>query len=95
VAPGDYSFWGLLNNVIQEEPANAADPTAMGLYASIGIYAWRPNLGDEADNHLVELAVAGQANYLVTRNVRDLRGGELKFPHISVVTPTQLLKEQA
>ncbi|MGC1388041.1 MAG: putative toxin-antitoxin system toxin component, PIN family [Steroidobacteraceae bacterium] len=58
-------------------------------------YAWRPNLGDEADNHLIELAVAGQANYLVTRNVRHLRGGELKFPHISVVTPTQLLKEQA
>src|SRR5271154_3321768 len=58
-------------------------------------YAWRPNLGDEADNHLMELAVAGQADYLVTRNVRDLRGGELKFPHISVVTPTQLLKEQA
>jgi len=58
-------------------------------------YAWRPNLGDEADNHLMELAVAGQADYLVTRNVRDLRGGELKFPHISVVTPTQLLKERA
>ena len=58
-------------------------------------YAWRPNLSDEADNHLMELAVAGQADYLVTRNVRDLRGGELKFPQISVVTPTQLLKEQA
>jgi putative PIN family toxin of toxin-antitoxin system len=56
-------------------------------------YAWRPNLGDEADNHLFELAVAGQASYLVTRNVRDLRGGELMFPHIAVVTPTQLLKE--
>src|SRR5271170_5686749 len=58
-------------------------------------YAWRPNLSDEADNHLIELAVAGQADYLVTRNVRDLRGGELKFPHIAVVTPTQLLKERA
>jgi putative PIN family toxin of toxin-antitoxin system len=58
-------------------------------------YAWRPNLSDEADNHLMELAVAGQADYLVTRNVRDLRGGELKFPQISVITPTQLLKEQA
>jgi uncharacterized protein len=58
-------------------------------------YAWRPNLGDEADNHLMELAVAGQADYLVTRNVRDLCGWELKFPQISMVTPTQLLKEQA
>ncbi len=58
-------------------------------------FAWRPNLSDEADNHLIELAVAGQADYLVTRNVRDLRRGELKFPQIMVVTPTQLLKEQA
>ncbi len=58
-------------------------------------YAWRPNLGDEVDSHLMELAVAGQAKYLITRNVRDLRGGELKFPHSSVVTPTQFLKEQA
>jgi uncharacterized protein len=58
-------------------------------------YAWRPNLSDEADNHLLELAVAGQADYLVTRNVRDLRGGELRFPHILVVTPAQLLKEKA
>jgi predicted nucleic acid-binding protein len=57
-------------------------------------YPWRPNLGDEADDHLMELAVAGQADYLVTCNVRDLRGGELKFPRISVVTPAQLLKEQ-
>ena len=56
-------------------------------------FAWRPNLSDEADNHLMELAVAGQAEYLVTRNVRDLRSGALKFPHISVVTPAQLLKE--
>jgi len=56
-------------------------------------YAWRPNLRDEGDNHVMELAVAGHAQYLVTRNVRDLRSGELRFPQISVVTPAQLLKE--
>ncbi len=28
-----------------------------------------------------ELAVAGQAEYPVTRNVRDLRGGEPNSPH--------------
>ena len=55
----------------------------------------RPNFGDEADNHLMEPAVAGQADYIATRNVRHLRAGELRFPHISVVTPTQLLKERA
>ncbi len=42
VAPGDYQFWEMLNKVIQKEPANAADPTAMGLYASIGIVKGKP-----------------------------------------------------
>jgi 4-oxalocrotonate tautomerase family enzyme len=43
-------------------------------------YAWRPNLPDEADNHLIELGVAAQAVAIVTRNLRDVSRGELKFP---------------
>jgi hypothetical protein len=42
VAPADYSFWDLLNKVIQEEPADAANPFTMGLYASIGIVKGKP-----------------------------------------------------
>src|SRR5882757_6873595 len=30
---------------------------------------------DEADSHIMELVVAGHADSLVTRNVKDLRGG--------------------
>lgn len=56
-------------------------------------YAWRPNLRDEAGNHIIELAVAGQARFVVTRNTRDLRGGEIRFPQIQVVTPGEILKE--
>jgi putative PIN family toxin of toxin-antitoxin system len=56
-------------------------------------YAWRPNLRDEGDNHLIELAVAGQAQYLVTRNTQDLRHGQLRFPQLRVVTPSEMLKE--
>lgn len=55
-------------------------------------FAWRPNLPDEADNHLFELAVAGHTAAVVTRNVRDLTGGELRFPSIRVVTPEQCLE---
>ena len=40
-------------------------------------YKWRPNLQDEADNHLIELAVAGRAQAIVTNNTRDLKSGEL------------------
>ena len=55
-------------------------------------YAWRPNLPDEADNHLIELAVAAQADAIVTRNLRDVSRGELKFPSLKVVTPEQCLE---
>ena len=55
-------------------------------------YAWRPNLPDEADNHLIELAVAAQANAIVTRNLRDVALGELKFPMLRVLTPEQCLE---
>ena len=56
-------------------------------------FGWRPNLRDEGDNHLVELAVAGGATCIVTRNVKDLRTGELGFPQIAVKTPDQFLRE--
>lgn len=56
-------------------------------------YLWRPNLKDESDNHLIELAVAGGAQYIVTKNSRDLTHSELNFPTIKIVTPQKLLKE--
>jgi predicted nucleic acid-binding protein len=56
-------------------------------------YGWRPNLRDEADNHLMELAVAGGASTIVTHNVRDFRDSDLLFPQVRVVTPKEFLKE--
>jgi len=57
-------------------------------------YAWRPNLRDEADNHVVELAVAAGASHIVTWNVRDFAPMELRFPALRLATPAQFLKEQ-
>ena len=56
-------------------------------------FLWRPNLRDESDNHLVELAIAGGADVIVTRNVRDLRAHQLRFPFLRVATPEVFLKE--
>jgi hypothetical protein len=47
VFPGDYSFWELLNQVIQEEPSEGSDPTTLGLFASIGIVKGKPFNPDE------------------------------------------------
>ncbi len=57
-------------------------------------FGWRPNLPDEADNHLIELAVASQASAIVTHNVRDLAHGELIWKSLKILTPAQCLEEQ-
>lgn len=56
-------------------------------------FGWRPNLPDEGDNHIVELAVAGGAQFVVTRNLRDLTRPELRFPGLRIVSPIDFLKE--
>lgn len=56
-------------------------------------FRWRPNLRDEGDNHLIDLAVAGGATYIVTSNLRDFVGAELRFPAIRIIGSEQLLQE--
>jgi predicted nucleic acid-binding protein len=78
-------------------PATPADREAL-LYGFLSVcrwvsifFLWRPNLLDEGDNHVLELAVAGGAAMLITHNVSDF-AGELKFPGVQVMTPGQFLR---
>ena len=56
-------------------------------------YRWRPNVPDEGDNHLVEMAVAGGARAIMTRNLGDLLQMELRFPTLEMMTPEDFLRE--
>jgi putative PIN family toxin of toxin-antitoxin system len=56
-------------------------------------FSWQPNLRDEDDNHVVELAVACGATHIVTWNTRDFSAMELRFPQLRVATPVEFLKE--
>ena len=56
-------------------------------------YRWRPNLSDEGDNHVLELALAGAAGIIVTTNRADFLGGDLRFPEVKILTPPEFLKE--
>lgn len=54
-------------------------------------FLWRPNLRDEADNHVLELAVAGNAACIITANKRDFLRQEMKFPNIDIMNPIEFL----
>jgi len=55
-------------------------------------YLWRPNIADEADNFLIELALAGNATHIITNNISDLKSSELNFPELTILKPEQLLR---
>lgn len=52
-------------------------------------FKWRPFLVDEADNMILELAVAANAN-IVTHNIKDFVGVENKF-NIKVYRPQEVI----
>ena len=57
------------------------------------LHLWRPNLPDEADNHLEELAVAGGTDFIVTRDLRHLRNMQLRFPQLDIAALATFLME--
>jgi len=62
VAPGDYAFWNLLDQVVQEEPSESVDPIRLGFYASIGIEKGKPFMPDaRMKKILTEAATVGDA----------------------------------
>ncbi len=58
-------------------------------------FLWRPNLPDEADNHVLELALNGGAPVVLTWNLRDFTRGELRTPSVQVLSPTTYLNRLA
>lgn len=55
-------------------------------------FQWRPQLSDPNDEMVLEAAVNGRADALVTHNVRDFAKGAARFG-LQVLRPGELLKE--
>jgi len=56
-------------------------------------YLWRPNLRDENDNFIFEIAFAASPATIVTHNLKDFRGAQARLPGVVVKTPRQIAKE--
>jgi len=65
--------------------ASAAEPVEVD-------FLWRPQLRDPADEMVLEAAVNGRAEAIVTHNVTDFRAGAQRFG-VATLTPGEFLKE--
>lgn len=63
----------------------AAHSTKTNIY-----YLWRPKLSDPKDDMVLELAVSGNANSIVTFNTKDFQNVQSEFG-IDVITPSIFL----
>lgn len=55
-------------------------------------YLWRPNLKDESDNFIIELAIAGNADFIITNNIKDFKNSELLFKEIQIKSPQEIME---
>jgi hypothetical protein len=76
VAPADYTFWQLLDKVVQEEPSESLDPIRLGFFASIGIVKGKPFAPDaRMKKILTEAAAVGDATArAIAFNMRQKEG---------------------
>lgn len=62
VGPGDYRFWEMLNQVVQDEPTESVDGTTLGFWAAVGIEKGKPfNPDARMKKILTEAAAVGDA----------------------------------
>jgi predicted nucleic acid-binding protein len=77
---------------LSEDEARVFVDTVIAMAEEVKIhFLWRPQLRDPADEMVLEAAVNGQAQWLITFNVRDYGTAPSRFG-IQVVTPRQAME---
>jgi hypothetical protein len=73
IPPNDWSFYEMLNEIVQQEPATSLDPEQMGSAAAIGIIKGKPFAPDARMKKILTeaLAVANAASRSLLMNPRD------------------------
>jgi putative PIN family toxin of toxin-antitoxin system len=55
-------------------------------------YQWRPQVADPGDEMVLEAAINGRADAIITHNIRHFAPAALRF-RLAVITPQQALRE--
>ncbi|WIX76848.1 DUF1254 domain-containing protein [Amycolatopsis carbonis] len=57
IPPNDFTYWDMINNLVQQEPAGAGEPETLGLLAAVGIVKDQPFNPDARMRKILEEAV--------------------------------------
>lgn len=79
-------------HLTEAEVINFLDVLAEFVEPAEIFYLWRPQLKDANDDMVLEAAVNGQADVIVTFNMSDFIGVAQRF-NLRVIPPNQFLKE--
>jgi hypothetical protein len=73
IPPNDWSFYEMLNEIVQQEPATSLDPELMGPIAAVGIVKGKPFAPDARMKKIMTeaLAVANATSRSLVMNGRD------------------------
>ena len=73
IPPNDFSYYEMLNEVVQQEPATSLDPELMGPLAAIGIIKGKPFAPDARMKKILTeaLALANATSRSLFMNPRD------------------------
>jgi hypothetical protein len=64
IPPNDFSFYEMLNEVVQQEPATSLDPELMGPLAAIGIVKGKPFAPDARMKKILTEALVGRQRHI-------------------------------
>jgi len=85
--PENLMAFGLTNQEIQR----FLDGLALLIIPVTPFFLWRPQLRDPADEHVLEAAVNGRVDAIVTFNLRHFRAAATRFG-IAVLNPGEALR---
>ena len=87
--PNDFGFWELVDELVQQEPPEAADPELLGLLAAVGVVHGKPVAPDERMHRILEQAVVvGDATARTLTFAARPGGGLALLPRLGVAERT-------
>jgi hypothetical protein len=97
VPPNDFGYWGVIDSLMQQEPAGAGDPELLGLLAAVGIVKGKPFDPNARMREILEEAASGGDLRIgdVVLSCWSVLPGALGAAHVRTIRARRARSDQA